>query len=73
MCNSVRYLDRVYATPAELAQLVGGQDRIVRGDSINRDVSNCLCPVDLEATLERAGFDWHRGVDPMEWTAYKGK
>jgi hypothetical protein len=30
-------------------------------------MDSCLCPVDLEATLTRAGFHWRRGTDPMEW------
>jgi hypothetical protein len=27
----------------------------------------CLCPIDLAATLHKAGFEWARGRDPMEW------
>jgi hypothetical protein len=71
MCNSVRHLGRVYQTPSDLAELVGGQDQIVWLDVEPHDANNCLCPVDLEATLKQAGFRWERGADPMEWTAHK--
>ncbi len=27
----------------------------------------CLCPIDLKQTFEKAGLDYRRGVDPMEW------
>jgi hypothetical protein len=71
MCNSVRYLDRDYQSPAQLAELVGGEDNIAWLDNCPRDMNGCLCSVDLEATLRQADFRWSRGVDPMEWTAFK--
>jgi hypothetical protein len=70
MCNSVRYLDRDYQSPAQLAELVGGEDHIAWLDNRSRDMNGCLCTVDLEATLQQAGFRWRLGVDPMEWTAF---
>jgi hypothetical protein len=73
MCNSVRYRGREYQTPAQLAELVGGADQIVWTNAGPYDVNNCLCPVDLETTLGRAGFTWEWGIDPMEWTAHKAK
>ncbi len=79
MCNAVRHSGRWYNTPAELAQLVGGADRIVWQDTnpfvswpADQDwhrMDLCLCPVNLEATLKNAGLTWTRGVDPMEWFA----
>jgi len=71
MCNSVRYLDRDHQSPVQLAELVGGVDHIVWLEDGSRDMNGCLCSVDLEATLQRAGFRWTRGADPMEWTALK--
>jgi hypothetical protein len=70
VCNSVRYLGREYQSPAELATLIGGEENLVWSGLQPRDVKGCLCSVDLEATLERAGFGWTREVDPMEWTAF---
>jgi hypothetical protein len=71
MCNSVRYQDREYQTPTQLAELVGGEVHIAWLAGRPHDMSGCLCPVDLEETLQQAGFHWRRGVDPMEWTAFK--
>ena len=71
MCNSVSYMGREYQSPAQLAELVGGDDRLVWSGTRAHDTNSCLCSVDLEATLERAGFHWRRGADPMEWTAFK--
>jgi hypothetical protein len=71
MCNSVFYQGREYQTPNQLAELVGGKAHIMWLDDQPHDMNSCLCSVDLEATLKRAGFDWTRGVDPMEWTALK--
>jgi hypothetical protein len=71
MCNSVRYLDRDYQSAAQLAELVGGESHIAWLNDHPREMNSCLCSVDLEATLERAGFRWRRGIDPMEWTAFK--
>ncbi len=79
MCNSVHNVGRWYNTPATLAELVGGADRLVWQESnpfkqwpAGQDwhrMDLCLCPINLEATLEQAGFTWTRGVDPMEWFA----
>ena len=69
MCT-VRYLGREYQSPAELATLIGGEENLVWSGLQLHDIKGCLCSVDLEATLERAGFGWIRGVDPMEWTAF---
>ena len=71
MCNSVYYAGRQYQSPTQLAELVGGEDHISRTTFQTRDMNGCLCSVDLEATLERVGFGWTRGADPMEWTAFK--
>jgi hypothetical protein len=77
MCNSVFYCGREYKTPAELAVLVGGTDKLVWGSQnpfVNWPADKdwhatdlCLCPIDLAATLANGGFKWTRGVDPMEW------
>ena len=71
VCNTVRYIGREYQSPAQLAELIGGEDHLVWSDFQTHDMNGCLCSVDLEATLKRAGFDWRRSVDPMEWTAFK--
>jgi hypothetical protein len=71
MCNSVRYLDREYRSPAQLAELVGGVNHVVWSDNRSHDMNGCLCSIDLEATLQQAGFHWKRGADPMEWIALK--
>ena len=69
MCNAVQYQGHWYQTPSELAGLVGGADRLVWEEGRPQDMDNCLCPIDLEATLTAAGFSWSRGADPMEWFA----
>ena len=70
MCNSVEYEGRWHNTPAELAELLGGADKLVWAEGAGRHAMGlCLCPVDLAATLTRAGFSWTRGEDPMEWHA----
>jgi hypothetical protein len=69
MCNSLQYQGRWYQTPSELAEVIGGADRLVWQAGGPQDMDSCLCPVDLEATLTNAGFRWSRGVDPMEWFA----
>jgi hypothetical protein len=78
MCNSVHLDGREYQTPAELAGLVGGAENLVWQTTNpfarwpdGKDwhvLDRCLCPIDLAATLNRAGFDWKTGADPMEWT-----
>ena len=81
MCNSVEYEDRRYDTPEELAELLGGADKLVwqrtnpfvkwpEGEDWRR-TDLCLCPVDLAATLTNAGFVWTKGDDPMEWHVRK--
>jgi hypothetical protein len=77
MCNSVNYRGQCYESPAELAELLGGVEKLVWQDTnpfVGRQaqedwhvMDQCLCPIDLEATLRNAGFTWTRGVDPMEW------
>ena len=48
---------------------MGGPDRIVWDDNEPHDMNSCLCTVNLEKTLMKAGLYWTRGVDPMEWFA----
>ena len=78
MCASVRYKDRRYNSPVDLAELVGGAGSIIwrtenpfRGAwpaSRNwRVMDLCLCPVDLEKTLMKAGLEWTRANNPFEW------
>jgi hypothetical protein len=69
VCNAVQYQGRWYQTPSELADLLGGPDRIVWDDNEPHDMNSCLCTVNLEKTLMKAGLYWTRGVDPMEWFA----
>lgn len=77
MCNSVHFGGQWHKTPSELATLVGGVDKLVwqktnpfvgwpEGEDWRR-MDLCLCPINLEATLAKAGFTWSRGTDPMEW------
>jgi hypothetical protein len=77
MCDSVHLYGREYQTPAELAGLIGGTEKLV-WQTTNSFVlwpegktgplmDGCLCPVDLAATLNRAGFEWKIAPDPMEW------
>jgi len=77
MCQSVSFENRWYTTPQQLAELVGGVDRIVwkpqqqaRGGAVafeGRRLDQCLCAVDLGTTLASAGFAHRQGEDPMEW------
>jgi hypothetical protein len=77
MCNSVLYCEREYNTPSELAVLVGGAEKLVwqdrnrfmgwPADKDRHVMDQCLCQIDLAATLGNAGFKWTRGIDPMEW------
>jgi len=79
MCNTVEYRGRLYSSPAQLATLVGGAEKLVwqsknpfvpwASDKDWKAMDLCLCPIDLAATLEKAGFKWARGYDPMEWFA----
>jgi hypothetical protein len=81
MCNAVRFKDRWYNTPAELATIIGGPENIIwldynpfrpwPEDKNWKAMDLCLCPVDLAATLTKAGYAWTRGVDPFEWYATK--
>jgi hypothetical protein len=77
MCDSVFFENREYRSPRQLAELVGGEDKLVWqtanpfrkwSEGKNwRDLDVCLCPINLEATLQQAGFGWRRGEpDPME-------
>jgi hypothetical protein len=76
MCNSV-HLYGHDQTPTELAGLIGGAEKLVWHTSNPfagwpegkdwRDMDGCLCPIDLAATLNRAGFKWKVGPDPMAW------
>jgi hypothetical protein len=70
VCNSVSYLGCEYQSPAELATLIG-EKNLVWADLQSHDVKGCLCSVDLEASLKRAGFGWTRGIDPMQWTVFR--
>ena len=82
MCNSVHHKGRWYNTPAELAELVGGADRLVWQETnpfirwpAGKDwhvMDECLCPINLEATFRRAGLTWTLGTDPMEWFITSG-
>lgn len=77
MCNSVCFEGHQYTTPRELADMLGGQDELVwlgknpfrriSGERHWRDLDLCLCAIDLEATLDKAGLRWRRGRDPMEY------
>jgi hypothetical protein len=77
MCQSVIYKGGVCNSPRQLVALLGGEQNLVWFDhdtSISsadrksgRDMDGCLCPVDLAATLKRAGLDYSLGKDPMEW------
>jgi hypothetical protein len=77
MCNSVLCDGVKYDTPRALADLVGGQDHLIWQDRNPfrpwpegkdwKDLDLCLCPIDLAATLAKAGLNYHRGDDPMEW------
>ncbi len=78
MCNSVRLHGRWLDTPEDLAVALGGTDRLVWQERNPfhrwpagkewRVMDCCLCPIDLKATLDKAGLAWKRGdADPMEW------
>src|SRR5262245_40842676 len=57
MCNSVSCAGRIYQTPSQLAELVGGVDSLVWVTTdLRRNMNGCLCSIELEPTLERAGF-----------------
>ena len=82
MCNSVHYLGREYATPQQLAELVGSAEALVwqrqnpfskwpEGEDWHR-LDLCLCPIDLGKTLTTAVFKWRLGDDPMEWHIERG-
>jgi hypothetical protein len=83
MCNSVHLRGREYQTPAELAGLVGGVEKLVWHTANPfrpwpegkdwREMDGCLCPIDLEATLQQAGFKWERGRDPFEWHIFESE
>lgn len=77
MCNSVIAHGLSYDTPRQLAKLLGGEDKLI-WQSQNpfvrwpegkdwHELDLCLCPIDLTATLEKAGLNYRRGDDPMEW------
>lgn len=81
MCNSVIFKGQEHGTPRELAALGGGEDHLIWQDTNPftrwpqgkdwRDLDLCLCPIDLPATLNKAGMrwrrgDWREGEDPME-------
>ncbi|RUU60706.1 hypothetical protein EOD04_22350 [Mesorhizobium sp. M2C.T.Ca.TU.009.01.2.1] len=77
MCNSVVGNGREYTTPRDLAALVGGEDKLIwqtknpfvpwpEGKDWH-DLDLCLCAVDMNATLGKAGLHWHRGDDPMQY------
>lgn len=77
MCNSVLSKGRVYSTPRELAELVGGAANLVwqkenpfvswpKGKDWHQ-MDLCLCPISIEATLNGVGLRWRRGADPMEF------
>jgi hypothetical protein len=77
MCNSVHSKGRVYSTPRELAELVGGADNLVwrkenpfvawPEEKDWRQMDLCLCPVNVEATLNAIGLRRRRDADPMEF------
>lgn len=77
MCNSVIADGRSYDTPRQLATLLGGEDKLIwqtQNPFVRwpegkdwRDLDLCLCGINLAATLEKAGLQWHVGDDdPME-------
>jgi hypothetical protein len=71
VCNSVRYIGREYQSPAQLAELIGGEDHLVWSGFQTHDMNGCLCSVDLEATLKRAGFDWRRAL--IRWNGLRSR
>ena len=74
MCNSVWVGDLVCERIGELSAFLGGDKCIVwrhknpfHGWDEKKDWKDaklCLCPVDVEATLNRAALTWRRG-DPL--------
>ena len=77
MCNSVFCAGVEYDTPRKLAALIGGERNLIWQNNNPfrpwpdgkdwKDLDLCLCPVNLTATLAKAGFNYQRGADPMEW------
>jgi hypothetical protein len=76
MCNAVIDGDRAYCTPEELGTLVGADNLVWQdhnpfskwpAEKDWRVMDMCLCPIDLKKSLDRAGFQYKRGIDPMEW------
>ena len=71
MCHSVRSGELVCERIGELSAFLGGVERLVwrptnpfygwkdRTDWKAPDL--CLCPVDVDATLDSAGLAWRRG------------
>lgn len=76
MCSSVIAHGREYATPRQLADLVGGEGNLVwrsqnpfersPEEKDWRDLDLCLCGIDVAATLSGVGLRSHLGDDPMQ-------
>jgi hypothetical protein len=64
MCQHVFKGGETYATPRQLAGLVGGTGRLVWDGEIGPQ-DGCLCAVDIPATLDGSGLKWTRDRDPM--------
>ena len=63
ICNEVVCGNLTYATPRQLASLLGGPWRLIWRDR-EGDMDWCLCVVDLSQTLDRAGLKWKQQRDP---------
>ncbi len=81
MCNIVIDGDVGYSRPDKLLELVGNDNLVWEdknpfarwpADKDWRRMDLCLCPINLEKTMERAGLryrkgDHTKGEDPMEY------
>lgn len=81
MCNSLTFEGKEFWTPRQLAELLGGEDRLVWASESPfrnlpegrdwQDLDLCLCAIELEATLEKASLSWRPGSDPMVYFAWR--
>lgn len=62
MCNHVLCVERSYATPRELSDLVGGPQGLVWLEH-SGEMDWCLCALDLPKALNRAGLKWKQARD----------
>lgn len=67
MCNHVFCGERIYVTPGQLSDLVGGPRGLVwLGHAGEMDW--CLCAIDLPTTLNRAKLSWKQDTDASTFT-----